>query len=179
MQHLGLLIVLLLIVGLTFAVTKWKGGLHLTFSQHVAPKRSSQVFYSVLFLITLPLLMFFFTDWLIPTKHLPTAFLLFAAVAVLFQIVCTWIPEEGGRKAVIHRILTAISGISLLPLMFIIAISTNLSIIVRNGAWIGLFIMITLLGIALRNQKGYRYALLLQIGYYAAFFIVILMTTYL
>lgn len=179
MQHFGLLTILLLIVGLTFTVTKWKGGLHLTFSQHVAAKRSSQVFYSLLFLLTLPLLLLFFTAWLIPTKHLPNSFLWFAAVAILFQIVCTWFPEEGGKKTIVHRVLTTISGIALLPLMIIIALSTNLSMIVRNAAWIAFAIMIALLGTALNNQKGYRYALLLQIGYYATFFIVILMTTYL
>lgn len=179
MKHLGLLTVLLLIVGLTFTVTKWKGGLHLTFSQHVATKRSSQIFYSLLFLVTLPILMIFFSAWLVPTKHLPNSFLWFAAIAVLFQIVCTWFPEEGGRKTVIHRILTSISGIALLPLMVIIATTTTLSMTIRNAGWLGFLIMITLLGIALSNQKGYRYALLLQIGYYTAFFIVMLMTTYL
>jgi hypothetical protein len=151
----------------------------MTFSQHVARKRSSTIFYSVLFMTTLPLLMVFFAAWLVPTKNLPNEFLLFATIAIVFQIACTWFPEEGGRKTVIHRILTAISGISLLPLMVILATATDLSITVRNTAWTGLFVMVVLLGIALRNQKGYRYALLLQIGYYATFFIVILMATYL
>src|SRR5882672_4665850 len=104
MQHLGLLTVLLLIVGLTFTVTTWKGGVHLTFSQHVARKRSSKIFYSLLFLITLPILMLFFYAWLVPTKNLPNSFLWFSTIAVLFQIICTWIPEEGGRKTVVHRV---------------------------------------------------------------------------
>jgi len=178
MQHLGLLTILLIIAGLTFTVTKWKGGLHLTFSQHVARNRSSKIFYSLLFMVTLPILMLFFADWLVPTRSLPSAFLWFSAIAILFQIACTWIPEEGGRKTVVHRILTTISGVALLPLMVIIASSTNLSITVRCAAWIGLLVMIVLLSIALSHQKGYRYALLLQVGYYAAFFIVILMVTY-
>ncbi len=179
MQHLGLLTILILIVGLTFTVTRWKGGLHLTFSQHVATNQWAKIFYSLLFMITLPILGFFFVAWLVPTKHLSSIFLYFASVAILFQIFCTWIPEEGGRKTVAHRILTAISGVALLPLVVIIAISTNLSMITRNTAWIGFLVMIALLGIALSNQKGYRYALLLQIGYYAVFFIIILMATYL
>lgn len=178
MQHLGLLTVLLLIIGLTVTVTKWKGGLHLTFSQHAATSHSSKVFYSLLFLFTLPILMVFITTWLVPTKNLPNLFIWFSSVAILFQIVCTWIPEEGGRKTIVHRILTAISGIALLPLMVIIGISANLSMTIRNVAWIGFGVMIALLSIALSNPKGYRYALLLQIGYYTIFFIVILMITY-
>jgi hypothetical protein len=179
MQHLGLFVILLLIAGLTFTVMAWKGGLHMTFSQHVARKRSSAVFYSLLFMTTLPLLMWFFTAWLVPVKKLPSEFLWFASVAVLFQILCTWVPEKGGRKTLIHRILTAISGISLIPLVAIIANTQSLSAATRNTAWLALFIMLLLLSIALRKQKGHRYALLLQIGYYAAFFIVILLTTYL
>ena len=123
--------------------------------------------------------MSFFAVWLVPTKNLPNAFLCFSAIATIFQIACTWVPEEGGRKTVVHRILTAISGIALLPLMVMIATSINLSMTARNAAWGGLLAMILLLGIAISKQKGYRYALLLQIGYYAVFFIVILITTYL
>jgi hypothetical protein len=179
MQHLGLLTFLLIIVGLTVTVTKWRGGLHMTLSQRAATNRSSKIFYSLIFMATLPLLMFFFAAWLVPTKNLPNEFLWFATVAIVFQIACTWVPEEGGRKTIVHRILTSISGIALIPLIVIIASAPNLSTEIRNTAWVMLLIMIALLGIALSNQKGYRYALLLQIGYYLAFFIVILMITYL
>jgi hypothetical protein len=178
MQHLGLLTLLILIVGLTFTVTLWRGGLHLTFSQHAATSRWAKIFYALLFLVTLPMLMLFFVAWFIPTNNLPNAFLWFATIASIFQIVCTWFPEDGGRKTTIHRVLTAISGIALLPLMVILAISTNISMNIRNAAWIGLLAMIALLCIALRNQKGYRYTLFLQIGYYTIFFIIILLVTY-
>ena len=179
MEHLIILIILLLIAGLFFTVTKWKGGLYMTFSQHAATNRWSKVFYALLFLITLPMLMLFFADWFVPIKHLPNAFLWFAAIAIVFQILCTWFPEEGGKKTIIHRILTGISGIAILPLVLIIAASPHFSMIVRSIAWVGLFIMMIFLGIALMHQKGFRYALLLQIGYYTIFLIVILTTTYL
>lgn len=179
MQHLIIIIILLFIAGLTFTVTKWKGGLHMTFSRHAATSRWSKIFYASLFLVTLPLLMLFFVEWFIPTKNLPNIFLWFATIACLFQILCTWVPEEGGRKTIVHRVLTGISGISLLPLVVIIATSKSLSTIIHNTAWFAFLVMVVLLVIALSHQKGYRYALLLQIGYYTAFFIVILTTTYL
>jgi len=179
MQHLIIFIILLLIIGLTFTVIRWRGGLHMTFSQHAAANRWSKIYYALLFLVTLPLLMLFFIAWFVPTKHLPNAFLWFAATAIIFQIICTWVPEEGEGKRIVHRILTGISGVALLPLVGIIATSTYLSMILRNVAWVALFLMMVLLGIALVNQKGYRYALLLQVGYYAIFFTVIVITTYL
>jgi hypothetical protein len=178
MQNLGLLSFLLLGAGLTFTVTKWPGGLHMTFSQHAAVSRWSKVFYSLLFMIVLPVLFLFFAMWFVPAKGLPGAFLWIAAISVLFQIACTWIPEEGGRKTIIHRLLTSVSGVALLPLIVIIATSSNLSTLVRYTAWVALIAMVALLMVALGNQKGFRYALLLQVGYYAAFIGVILLVTY-
>ncbi len=178
MQHLILLTILLLIAGLTFTVRKWKGGLHMTFSQHAATNRASKIFYSLLFMVTLPMLVVFFAKWYVPANNLTDIFLWLAVVSAVFQILCTWVPEVGGTKTVIHRILTAISGVALLPLVTIIACSSQFSTSERSVAWLALATMIALLGIALKNQGGYRYALLLQIGYYAAFFVVILVSTY-
>ncbi len=179
MQHLILLIVLLLIAGLTFTVTRWKGGLHMTFSRHAATNRGSKIFYALLFLVTTPMLLLFFMAWFVPTKHLPTTFLWFATIASIFQILCTWIPEVGGRKTVVHRILAGVSAVALLPLVYIIAIASQISTLAHYISWSGLLLMLLILGIALANQKAHRFALLLQIAYFAIFFIVILTTTYL
>ncbi len=178
MQHLILITILLLVAGLLYTVKKWPGGLHMTFSQHVAAKRSSKVFYSLLFIAILPMLTIFISEWLVPTKGLPDSFLWITLIAVTFQILSTWFPEEGGRKTTIHRILTGISGIALLPLMFILATASSLSGFVRISAWFAMILMLALLTIALSRQKGYRYALLLQVGYYSLFFGIILLTTY-
>jgi hypothetical protein len=179
MQHLLLLVIIMLIFGLAYTVTKWPGGLHLTFSQHVALARRSAIYYAFLFLATLPLLAWFISGWLVPQKQLPDAFLWFTYIAVLFQIVCTWFPEVGGWRTTVHRALTGISGIAMLPLMVMLATASRLSVAVKFFGWIALALMIFLLAIALSNQKGHRWALLLQIGYYAAFFAVLLMATYL
>ncbi len=178
MQHVLLFDIVLLIAGLTFTVRKWKGGMRMTFSQHAATNRASKIFYSLLFIVTLPMLIVFFAKWYVPTNNLPDIFLWLAVVSAVFQILCTWVPEVGGTKTVIHRVLTAISGVALLPLIVIIGCSSQFSTLERSVAWTALAAMVTLLGIALKNQGGYRYALLLQIGYYAAFFVVILVSTY-
>jgi hypothetical protein len=178
MKHLIILTLLILIAGLSFTVLRWRGGLHMTFSQHAAINRSSKIFYFLLFLISLPILLLFFAVWYVPANNLPTSFLWFACMSVFFQIICNFFPEEGGTKTFIHRILTGISGIALLPMVIIIATSLQFSEIVRGVTLACLIVMGILLGIALRNQKGYRYALPLQIGYYTAFFITILVSTY-
>jgi len=180
MQHVALAVVLALIIGLTYTATHWPGGLHMTFSQHAAMNRWSKVFYSLLFTVTLPVFLWFIASWLVPEKHLPDAFVWFADIAVIFQIACTWVPEVGGTRTVIHRTLTGISCVAMLPLVVMLATSSNLPISARITAWIALVIMaVLLLLLVLKNQIGQRWALLLQVGYYAAFFGAILVTTYL
>lgn len=151
----------------------------MTFSQHAAATRWSKIFYASLFLITLPLLIWFTTAWLVPQRHLPETFLWFIYLAVIFQIVCTWFPEEGGWKTAVHRGLTSVSGIAMLPLVVILATAASLSPFIRMVAWIALAAMVALLMIALRHQKGHKWALLLQIGYYAIFFVILVLVTYL
>lgn len=77
-----------------------------------------------------------------------------------------------------HRLLTGVSGIALLPMVFIITtregIATSMGVI-ASAALAG---MVILLAVALLNQKGFRYALLLQVGYYLLFFVVVLLATY-
>lgn len=87
-------------------------------------------------------------------------------------------PERGGKMTVYHRVLTGISGISLLPVVFMIATIASISMNIKVIAWVAFIAMATLLVIALLYQKGFKYALLLQIGYYLSFFSVVLLVTY-
>lgn len=178
MQHLGLVSFLIFFIGLLITATKLPGGLHLTFSQRVARRKKAKILYSLLFIVGLSILYLFFKLWLVPTKHLPSAFLLFAAISIFFQIACTFVPEEGGTKTLIHRLLTGISGVALLPLMIIIASAQTIGVNTRIFTCIALILMLFLLIVALANQKEFKYALLLQIGYYSLFFSIILLVTY-
>lgn len=178
MQHLGLLSFILLVAGLGLTAFTLSGGLSKTFSQRVSNNKTTEFLYSSLFLVTLPMLYLFFAAWFVPSLNMPQYFLIFAALAVIFQILCTWIPERGGKLTTTHRVLTGISGLALLPMVLIIAVTDSVLTGVKVAAWIALFGMVVLLTVALLNQKGYKYALLLQIGYYALFFAVILSATY-
>lgn len=178
MQHLGLLSFIVLVAGLLVIALKLPGGLSKTFSQRVANNRVTEALYSVLFIVTLPLLYVFFATWFVPSLLMPQYTLFFVAIAAIFQILCTWVPERGGRMTTVHRIVTGISVIALLPVILIVATGESISTNVRIFAWSALVGMVTLLAFAISNKKAPRYALLLQIGYYALFFAVILLATY-
>lgn len=178
MRYLLIAIIITLIFGLAFTAIKWPGGLHRTFSQHAVATRWSKIFYALLFLVTLPMLAWFVGAWLIPQKRLPDAFLWLTYIAALFQILCTWFPEVGGWRTIVHRMLAGVSAIAVLSLVVVIASSASLPILVRLVAWIGLSFMMLILAIALSHQNGYKWALLMQVGYYTVFFGVLLSVTY-
>lgn len=178
MQHLGLYSFLILVLGLTFTLIKKPAGLEVTFSQRVANDKKAELLYSALFIVALSLLLLFFIIWFVPKYNLQSIFLVFAVVAVFFQIACTFFPERGGWLTAIHRVLTGISGVALLPMVVVLATAKSISDGLNYIIWLGLMAMIVLLAIALKNQKGFKYALLLQIGYYALFFAIILLVTY-
>lgn len=178
MQHLGLVVITLLVIGLAITIVKRPAGLDKTFSQRVANSKRAEMYYALLFVCTLPLLYVFFAHWLVPERGISQNFLWFAAVAILFQVACTFVPERGGARTILHRILTAISGVALLPLVMIIATTNSITEFVQQVAWVAFILMATLLVTALLNQKGFKYALLLQIGYYALFFCIVLIVTY-
>lgn len=178
-KYLGLLTFLIYVFGLVFVVWHWKGGLHMTFSQHVARYRTATVYYSTLFAVSLPLLYVFFDQWFVPVFNLSDWFIVFVIISSVFQILCTFIPEIGGRKTTVHRIFAGISAVALLPVVMIIALARDIPQPGRLIAIACLAGMAALLFVALRNPKGHRYSLLLQAGYYALFFVPVLYITYL
>jgi hypothetical protein len=177
-RHFLILSFLLLVIGLSFVAWRWRGGLSLTFSQSVARRRSSTIYYAGLFGVSLPFLFMFFRDWFAPTFHLPELFVVLAGVSMTAQFVCTFFPDNGSWTTLEHRILTGISGVLLLPLLAILVFSSGVPTAGRVLAALSLPIMIWLLVIAIRRQDGHRYALLLQIGYYALFFAPLFYITY-
>jgi hypothetical protein len=178
-KYLGLISFIIIVGGLFFTVWRWPGGLHMTFSQHVARRRSSVVYYSLFFALSLPLLCIFLVDWFAPTYQLPSWYNLLVIVSSIFQFLCTLVPEITGWRVIAHRILTGVSGVLLLPATALIITSPVITRTDKVLAGTCLAGMTILLAIALKNQKHYPYALLLQGGYYLLFFVPILFITYL
>jgi hypothetical protein len=114
----------------------------------------------------------------VPEKGLPIAFVWLSAVAVIFQIACTFVPEVGGIRTKLHRVLTGISGFAMLPLVIMLVLAQHLSFFAKLVAAGMLVVMLVLLAIALKYQRGHKKARLLQTGYYTGFFIAILTATY-
>jgi hypothetical protein len=160
---------LILILGLSFILIKWPRGRSHTFSQHIAASKVAIAFYIGLFLVSLTPLMLFITRWFVPTYHLSIWFLVFTWVAVIAQLLCTFIPEVGGRMTNWHRSLAFLSADMLLPLVLLVAIHPHIS---------GLIIMVYFVVVLLPTKGYHRNVLIIQSSYFACFFVTLLAATY-
>lgn len=178
-EYFGLLATSILILGLIFVIYKWPQNRHKTFSQHVALRRPSIIYYSSLFLIVLPLLILFFINWFTPTFGLTLWFNAFVLIACAFQIVCTFLPETGGRKTSYHRALAGISAIFLIPAMMLLLITPVIHIAYKFLVALALFLMFSFIYIVIRSRGNPRNFLIIQSSYYAAFLLPIMIISYL
>jgi len=179
MKNLGIISIAVIWAGLIFLIRKWKGNVSMTFSQHAAQYRSSQIYYFILFLIGVPLSTLFMYGWFIPNFHLPFLFGLVVAVCMFSMMVAATVAETKGRKVKVHRFAAFLMATCFVPLLILIALSTHFSIAVRVLA--GLSAAYQVVGIVLFIPvKGYHPKVLpLQASYIAVFHITILAATYL
>lgn len=177
-KYFGIASFLLLAIGLAVIPNIWPLGIHASFSQHIAGKRSSIIYYVVLFLLTLPIFQLFIYNWFIPTIHAPIYFGHIVATSCIFQIACTLVPETGGSKTRIHRLLAGASGILLIPALIILITANTLDALSTILLTTGLGTMVVVLYILKKGDGRHPRFLVLQAAYFSAFFLPILIIAY-
>lgn len=177
-KYLILIALGILIPGLLFVALHWPQGIYKTFSQHIALKRVSIIYYFALFALVLPILFVFFKNYLVPELHLADVALLLVALSSVAQIACTLVPEVGGTKTIVHQIFAGISALLLLVVLLFIVRSDTISALDRVVVTICIAAMLLIVGFVAFWKRTRIPSLLLQVGYFALFFIAILFVTY-
>lgn len=177
-KHFILFALVILVPGLAFIPWRWPHDIGKTFSQHVADKMSSRIYYVALFSVSLPLVYLFFANYLVPALALPTSILIVVATSCLAQIGCTLVPETGGIKSKIHVTLAGISALLLPVILLIIMRGGVISVLDRMAVGIGTLLMILIAASLMFRNKIRLPALWLQIGYFALFFAALITAAY-
>jgi hypothetical protein len=179
MKQLGIISISFIWAGLIFTILKWKGNVSMTFSQHAAQHRSSQIFYFLLFLISLPIFSLFLYGWFAPHFHTSFLFGFIVAVCMISMIIAAVIPETKGRNVLIHRYAAFFMADCFVPLLILIAASSHFLLVVRFIA--AASAAYQLFGIVLLYPtRGYHPKVLpLQASYIAVFHFTILSAVYL
>lgn len=147
MHMLGLFASIFLAIALLTAEIKWGPDYQKTFSRLVARKRSSIIYYFIVFSLFLIAFSIFMAEWFTPHFNLPPVFTAFYAIGVLTQSICIIVPEVGGSKATVHIAAAGVMSASVLaqtalitlllplkPIEYIVAI---LSICIMLVSWVG------------------------------------------
>lgn len=177
-RHLGLLAVALIVIGIVFVLYTWPQNRNLTLSQHVARKREAILFYSALFFVTMPILVTFFIKWFVPEFRISGWFTAAMVGSAVSQCACTLVPETGGKQSMYHRILAGISAALLLPALVILLVQDSLGAAQKVVVAGSLLVMLCVVAIAARAGDKHTNSLILQIVYFASFFLPILFITY-
>lgn len=174
-KYLGIISIGILFTGLLFLIKKWPKNIHYTFSQHAATNKASTLYYICLFTVTLPILAIFLFAWLVPTFNISALFVVLISLSLIFQYACTFVPEVGTNLKN-HQLLAGISGLLLLPGLVVLLYASGVDSIDKI---ITVASMVIMTGIVIRAASHKtKYALILQSGYFIAFFAPIIAIAY-
>lgn len=175
-RHLVLISLLVICVGLFYLVKRWpKAGA--TFSQHAATNKASALYYVFLFMLALPPLAIFIVGWLTPQYNLPSMVNILALSSILLQHIVTFVPEFGGWRTPVHRVLTGLSALLLPVILAVIIPYVDGVTQVFAFASLGVFLACV---VATMHPIHHRLNLAaLQGMYYGAFYAVLIALAYL
>lgn len=177
-KYFGLLAFVLLALGLSYILYTWPQPERKSFSQLIAIRRVSIVYYILLFSIVLPLLLIFFFRWFVPHVGAPMVFLAFICVASILQYLAALIPERGGHIAV-HRKLASASALCMPAALVTLLFSARITWLEIGVLLIGI---VSMLGIGLilisKKQETVPVTYVEQAFYYGSFLIPIMLVSY-
>jgi len=173
----GLLSIVIVWAGLFFLLYKWRGNKSMSFSLHAAQTRGGQIYYFLLFLITLPLFYVFILKWYIPTFDLPNAFTYLVTAGVLGQLLAVIVPAVNGQKEQIHNFGAYLMAFTMIPLSVFIAFA-DIPALVRILAVAGIIYMIGSGFLYIYSKRARSNYLYFQAMYIALFHVIIISSTY-
>ena len=183
MKFIGIGSILLCWAGLIFLIYKWKGNRSMTFSQHAAVSKQSQLFYVALFAVVLPLFSWFMFGWFATHLKLPLAYKILMIGALVGQIIAVLVPEVAGTsKESIHRYASFTMAILTMPITALIARYVHDPITKILVSSLALYMLANFLYLIIGHRKQGRVAdknmLIWQATYIAAFHLSVILATF-
>lgn len=149
----------------------------MSFSLHAAQTRGGQIYYFLLFAITLPLFYLFVIEWFTPTLELGAEFNYLVTAGVLGQLLAVLVPATPGRKEQIHNLGAYLMAATMIPASILIALS-HPPLFVSAVAATGAVYMIGASFLFLFVKRSHAYFLYFQAAYIAMFHVIIISSTY-
>lgn len=178
MKLVGLISVFALIVSLAYAQFKWGPDYTKTFSRLVARKRSSIVYYFIVFFVFLGTFSVFMATDFIPQFGLTGLFTWIYFLGVISQLVCVIVPETGGFNTKIHLIAAGIMSGSVFMQIALLAFMAPLSLPSLVTCVVSLSVMALVLLAIIAKHRLIKYELGLQSLYFVSYLGALMFVSY-
>lgn len=178
MKALGPISVIALIFSLLYAQIKWGPDYSKTFSRLVAQKRSSVLYYFIVFFVFLSTFSVFMTTSFIPQFGLTGLFTWIYFFGIGSQLVCVAVPETGGYKTKIHLIAAGVMSASVLVQVFLLIFLAHLSVSSLIVCIFSVLVMILIWLVVIAKHNLMKYELGLQSLYFASYLGALMFVSY-
>lgn len=178
MKMLGLISVIALVISLIYAQIKWGPDYTKTFSRLVAQKRSSIIYYFIIFFVFLSIFSVFMVDSFIPQFGLTDLFTWIYFLGIISQLVCVTVPETGGYKTRIHLIAAGIMSASVFTQIALLVFLAHLSLLSLVICIFSLAIMVLIWLAVIVKHNLIKYELGIQSLYFASYLGAIMFVSY-
>jgi hypothetical protein len=169
MNLLGLLAVIALVTSLVYLQLKWGPDYNKTFSRLVTQKRSSIIYYLIVFFVFLSLFSFFIVTNFTAQLNLPASFAWIYFLGAISQLICVTVPEAGGYKTKIHLIAAGVMSASAFVQVMLVIIFVQLSAVSFVTCVLCLLLMASVWLAIILKHRSTKYELGLQSVYFVSY----------
>ena len=178
-QYLGLLSLIFTWLAILIVLCNNPREFHKSISHHAVKRLRIYRVFALLVSLALLLMFGFLVLWLIPAFSIATPLTALFTIALLMELMTTWVPLTEGKKFHIHNTLSYGTAL-LMPIIYLgIIFTTPLPALALIIMCVALAIMLTLLGMFFMVPKSLEKYLTYQSIYIAAFQLAIVVLPFL
>jgi hypothetical protein len=172
-------LVVAVVLGLVI-IKLWPPNKRQSFSQHVASRKVTYWLFAPIFTVVTVMYYAFLWKWVGPLVGMGAAYYDVLLVAFVLQLIVAWVPAKSVWPMRVHGI--AAYGVAILMVALVVIIALTASSVLPVGYIVACYVF-GLAGIALVPIYAYipaarRQFLLVQIGYFVAFWVLIMAIAY-
>lgn len=173
-ELLGVISILLTWLAIGFILIVTARDFTKSVSHHAALKKINYFIFCTLMTIGLGLMWVFMYEWFIPTFALPLLFGIIAGLAIILELITTWVPLTEGWKYKVHESCSYTVAALIPVLTLFMVFSSNISSIALYFCIAMLAVMAFLTYLFIYVKSARRHYLVYQNVYVATFHISIL-----
>lgn len=178
MKNIGFLTFILLDLMGIFILWKWPAQRHHSMSQHITLNKHSQLLFALTFTTVGVLSGIFLAGWFGPAWQMGEIYYALVAIITLGHIVIAWVPATEGRSLKIHNIAALSTILSMLFVVFVVVMTTSLSLQQFVAAALFLLFGVYIIFLFKFVPKAHAEFMFYELSYFVLFWITVLILTY-